>query len=463
MRSTTLLVLAAAAALAPGAVHAQDPAGRPEITHFVQDDGTPADSASPGGFATVVGHDLHRCPPPATPGEPAPPCDHPGLVVTIDGTPTRPLAATPTPVQFHLPETLRLGQTVVVAVSVDGRSAGRLRLRIVKDPRTDGAAPGRAQRLRDGFQVTRFDLVRDAAGSRFVVEGRAPVPDDLSLTVTVRFGKRDLDQRAALVTGGVWRVEVGPYTRPLPLGEWSASALFELSAQGRIAQKRFRATLDHETQEDLARVDRVLPLTLGTPQEIAAQREAMVAHYQAVAGETRRLMEEVLGAYASASRVLFRQPNGGYDAKAHLAHVIAEGAAATPADERRIQADLRFATAAGHLKADAYQAWAEGELLPAWTTSYQGDAGYREATAVPVEPVAAAAAIRLHAIVLSTLEGHARALYAAERLPVPPSLTAPPGRGSGAVEVPELPASERGRRAFDRGRDALLREVANSP
>lgn len=431
--------------------HAQDRPALVELRLF----GEPATKAGPGNSVEIVGRDLHRCPPPAwqAPGTPPPaPCDHREVVVTVGGRVMAKQSVEPTAILFALHD-VPPGQHRV-EVEVGGRSLGSLKLEVLREPvpgPDDGAVDVRDEVLAR-FTITRFELVTDVAGVSFLVEGQARgVPDGASMTVTLAYEKRALEGQLAPVAGGAFRASFGPFTRALPLGTWSAVTLFELKKQPRRLLRGWTPT--KVEAEVLERVERTALHVEGTPDAIAAQREALRAHYRSVADATERLLDDVLAAYASGCRVLFRDAaRNTFSAADHAAHVQQVGAARTPQDLARLQADLRFATASGHLKADEYQAWAEQTLLPAWLGSYGVNRDYREATIVPIDPRAARLAEDLHAIVFGTLRGHAEALFAAARLGVPASLVTPPG----GVRLPPLEGTGQGRRAYERGRDELV-------
>jgi BMFP domain-containing protein YqiC len=317
-------------------------------------------------------------------------------------------------------------------------------------PRPQVASP------RDRLQLTRFDVLTDGAGTRFVVEGQAErFPDGMAVAISLRFDDRAvLEGQVAMIDAGRFRASFGPYRRALPLGTWGVSALFELRQQPALRLRRWK--LDPAEREDLDRVERVLQVTRGTPAEIAAQREALEAHYRRVAVDTGELLDGALLAYASACRALFRAPGEpGYDQAAHLSHVREVGAARTADELERVQADLRFAHAGGHLRADAYAAWGEEEFLPGWLGSWSRDGAVREATLVPIEPRAARLAQELHAIVLTTFQQQADALFRAATLEPPPTLVTTPA----GVTLPPLEAHQRGRRAFEQQRDELLQRL----
>jgi hypothetical protein len=450
-----------ALALAASAT-AQDPQPRPVVTGL-RWNGKPVSAAALGGFVEAVGRDLHACPlaPQEEPDAKPPPCDHPGVVVRVAGQVVPIIGSTASGITFNLPADLGVGKKRV-EVELDGRSAGTLELQLLPegtpppDGEDDDGQPAGPE-PRDAFQVIRFDVLVDGAGTRFVVEGRAdPITDGMAMAITLRFERRAvLESQLVRIDAGGYRATFGPYTRPLPLGLWEASALFELKSQPRVAVNRARLT--PAQRNDLSRVERLDGRLLGTPEEIAAQRQALQAHYAAVAAETERLLDEVLLAYASASRVLFKNAGApGYRVADHLAHVRDVRAARTPEEVARVQADLRFATAGGHLRPDAYQRWAEETLLPAWLGSFRRDGEFREATLVPVEPRSARLAEDLHTTVLGTLRTQSATLYSAAQVECPASLRdAPPG-----VVVPPLEATERGRRAFEAQRDELLRRAA---
>ncbi|MCO5167635.1 MAG: hypothetical protein M9894_14905 [Planctomycetes bacterium] len=446
-----LFAALAAAVLAAGA-QGQDP--RPTLIELRQDD-APVREAGRGEFLKVVGRDLHRCPPgPA--GAAPPPCAHDGLVVRVAGRVVLVTSAGPDHVQIHLAEDLPPGRTRV-EVTLDRRVVGALDLVLLAERRRapDENRPG--PEVRDRFDLTRFDALTDGAGTRFVVEGRADgVPDGMTVSVGLRFERRAvLAPRLVQVAQGRYRATFGPYDRPLPLGAWTASALFELRKQPAVLLRRWALTPTE--RDELDRVEFVADLVLGTPEQVAAQRAGLEEHYRALVGETDRQLGAVLAAYASACRALFRAPDRpGYDAQAHLAHVRQVQAARTPEELARVETDLRFATAGGHLKADAYQAWAEDEALPAWLASWRLDGEFREATIFPLEPRAARLAQDLHAVLWATLEAHAQALFQAARLETPACFGTPPG----GAALPPLEATDRGRRAFERVRDDLLRRLA---
>lgn len=449
-----VLMLSSFALAVAASASAQDP--RPVLTELRQD-GERVVAAALTEFVEAVGRDLHRCPPaPADqPDAEAPRCEHKGVVVRVSGKVVPIVAASPDMIMFQLPPELGVGKKRVEVV-IDGRSAGTLDLELLAEgSRTDPPVAG--PEPRDAFQLTRFDILVDAAGTRFAVAGRAdPITNGMAMAVTLRFeGRTVLESQFVRIDAGQFAATFGPYTRPLPLGLWEASALFQLKSQPRVVVNRARLTA--EQRNDLSRVERVDGRPLGTREEIAAQRQALQAHYQAVAAETERLLDEVLFAYASASRALFKNAGApGYRANEHLAHVREVRAARTPEEVARVQADLRFATAGGHLRADAYQAWAEETLLPAWLGSFRRDGEYREATLVPVEPRSARLAEALHTTVLGTLRTQSATLFSAAQLECPATLRdAPDG-----VDVPPLEATERGRAAFEAQRDELLRRAA---
>lgn len=434
--------------------HAQD---RPALVELRLFD-APTKVAGIGNFVEIVGRELHRCPaPPADPTLKPPPCAHAQVEVKVGGVQVPVLSAGPERILINLIDTVPLGRRKV-EVELGGRRVGALDLEVVKEalPAPGGDAPDERDAIRSRFDVVRFDLVRDGAGVRFIIEGKAlEVPDGSNVTLTLGYAKRALEAKLVQVTAGTFRATFGPFTRALPLGTWSASALFEIRKQPPRLLRRWAPT---QVERDvLDHLERSLPLTLGTAEEIAAQREALRAHYRAVAVETERLLDDVLAAYASGCRVLFRDAaRNTYGVAAHAAHVQQVGAARTPQDLARVQADLRFATAGGHLKADDYQAWAEGTLLPAWLVSFGADRDYRESTVVPIDPRAARLAEDLHTIVFGTLRTNAEALFAAARLPTPGSLVTPPG----GAQLPPLEGTGQGRRAFERGRDEIVSRAA---
>lgn len=453
MRHVASFVVPALAVALTASAQAQDPA-RPVLLEL-QRDGQTVQEAERPGFLVVVGRGLHACPPsPDDPTRPAP-CAHPGLVVTLGRTVVQVVAASPTQVQFAVPEDTPLGSTQV-EVLLDGKRVGRLPVEVVvARPRKDGGLPPVAG-PRDRLKLTRFDLLTDGAGSRFVVEGEAEqFPDGMTVAIGLRFdGRAVLEGQVALIEGGRFRASFGPYRRALPLGSWGVSALFELKQQPARRLRSWR--LDPAEREDLDRVERVLEVTVGTPDEIAAQREAFEAHYRQVAAATGELLDGALLAYASACRALFRTPGTpGYDHEAHLAHVRQVGAARSDEELERVKADLRFALESGHLRADAYQAWGEEVFLPGWVGSWRRDDAQREATLVPIEPRAARLAQELHAIVLATFQDQTAALFRAATLEAPPSLVGTPE----GVTLPAIEAHQRGRRVFERQRDELLQRV----
>lgn len=446
----SFVVPALAVTLTASAVQAQAPE-RPVLVEL-QRDGQPVRDAHRPGFLVAVGRHLHACP--AAADEAAAPCAHPGLVVRLGGREVAVVAAAPDRVQFAVPEDLPLGRTHVEVV-IEGRSAGKLPVEVIDAPiGEDGSAP--VEGPRDRLQLTRFDILADGAGTRFVVEGRADrFPDGMTLRVGLRFdGRAVLEGQIVLVEGGRFRASFGPYPRALPLGVWGVSALFELKQQ---PARRVRGwELTPVEREDLDRVERVLEVTRGAPAEIAAQREALEAHYRQVAADTGALLDGALLAYASACRALFRTAGKpGYDEAAHLAHVREVGAARTPEELARVKADDRFAGASGHLRADAYQAWGEEVFVPGWLGSWRRDDEQRAATLIPIEPRAARLAQELHAIVLTTFQQQVEAVFVAATLEPPSSLVGTPE----GVALPTLEAHQRGRRAFEQQRDELLRRV----
>lgn len=450
MRRLVLLVSVLAVALAAPAQGDDSPA-LIELRLF----GEPATKAGPGNHVLVVGRALHTCPEPvweAPRTAPPRPCDHAGVVVKVGGKAMQKLSVEPTGILFALDDVAPGKHRV--EVEVDGKRVGSLPLDVlpeaVPSPEEEEAVAEEGVLAR--FAITMFELRPDADGVRFVVAGRAVgVPDGATMAVTLAYEKRSIEGQLSPIGGGAFRASFGPYSRALPFGEFSATALFELKKQPRRVLRGWTPT--EQEAEVLEHLQRTAPLVHGTPEQITAQRDALRAHYRAVAAETERLLDDALAAYASGCRVLFRDPaRNAYRPVEHAAHVEQVGAARTPAERAKALADVRFATATGHLKADEYQAWAEGTWLPAWLGSHRVDRAYREATLVPIDPRAARLAEDLHAIVFGTLRQHAQALFTAARLEAPAALVTPPAE----VALPPLEGVATGRRPFERHRDEML-------
>jgi hypothetical protein len=310
----------------------------------------------------------------------------------------------------------------VTFVVPEDMPAGRTRLRISLRDRGDASAelevvlaPPPIPRGRrdpdpiDTFRITRFELVRDDAGARFVVNGLAgKIPDGFSLVVTLSINQRDLEQELVSIVGGRFAVTFGPYTRELLPGNYATTTLFELSKNPRVRVREFRKALGPEQAEAYDRIERRESLRFGTPEDVWAQTAAMQAHYRAHGEELLRLLGE------------------------------AEAWRAQP------------------FKAVAYQAWAEGTFVPALRTAFKNHRAFRDARIAPIEPRAELPADYLVSIVLETFLQYTRELYQPANLAVPASLQSVP-------DVVPVACAEVSRGHFETQHRLLLRTIGLAP
>ncbi|MCO5166970.1 MAG: hypothetical protein M9894_11455 [Planctomycetes bacterium] len=375
MRAAARRALGGLAALtfALGAARAEEP--RPPVVHAVLLDGEPVTAAPAGSVLTLVGQDLHACPPlpePA-PGQPPPrnTCHHEELRVSLGGgAPCLVIASTAERLVFIVPQDAPLGpRRIVVDIRRRGRAA--VNLEVVAPPRW----PPPRTLPDEPIEVTSLEAVALETGTWLEVRGEAAwVGTGARLLVTVAFDGRPLQRREVPVQGGTYLARCGAFSGALPAGHYEVEVVFDLRRQRREVAASLRGGLREEDEERLWRLERRRSFRLGSEDAAARQQADLVEHYEALA---RSLTE--------------------------LAADLDRWQAAAPGDP------------------DGFASWARQRLLPGLERAGAAEAAFAARFAVPLAPGAAAGVDRLRALLAGW------ALDLAARIDAPEDVRRVPG------------------------------------
>lgn len=450
MRHAPLL----AALLAPAALAGE---GDPTLADLTVN-GRKADRAPPGAVVVVRGTNLHSCvaPPPDRPNEP---CPHEGVSVEVGSTRALLLDAGPGSLQFIVPHELRPGKTRLLV---------RLRGRSLETPLTILAPddPGAGQPDDDTFsgdgpqgpppgalELTRFALLGEPGAWRFRVEGKTVLPDRFALSVGLAFQDpgqppRELEVRRAEVKGGAIAVELGPYAKELLRGIYAATFQFELGDQAVVRARQFLAGLPEAERRAWERVVRRDVLVAGTPEETRAQAAQLREAHRVFAERCDAAMKQLRAGFGSASRSLFRAPNGpAPDLAKHREHLLALGF--TEAEADAAANDRRFSIARGHFIPVDWAREAEKTWVPALVAAWEEEAALQARFLAPLDPRLVEASRRMVGIAGALFRAWNDELHAHSKLT--------PARVIGAatsclpqVEAPSLAAYEAQRQTFAR-------------
>lgn len=461
--AVALAAALAAVACPLGDAAAQDTA--PVLRELQFSTGTRTTRAPNGAVLVALGRNLHQCKDDK--------CRHDEVEVKIGSASCTVLSSTFDAIVFSVPNYDCPPGKKKVTVSIRGRGRAELDLEVVDPTKwqnedvaqrekaaetgelggAEARAPGVEEAIRDGFKITRFELKRDAAGSRFEVDAiTGKLPDGLTLNVVLTFNDREIEPFKARVQDKQIRVTFGPYTQQLLSGNYSVNLLFELGKQPRVVARNFVRGLKPEEAQVYDRIHRREYLTHGTDDDVKQQRAALQAHYKGLCEDGVRLIDEVERAFASGSRQFFRDPTKGSVNEDEFSAWVQRMSLATTAEAlAKVKNDYRFSTRGGHFRPDEYKTWATDTLVPGLQGLFQKHRDFRQGYIASLDPKADMLGDYLVSVIFELFKEYTRVLYERAKIEVPEELRATP--------VDPIAAPTISRKFFDAQRRLLLRTV----
>ena len=474
--SLTLLALWAAPAAA------QDTA--PVIEELQDGNGETTTILPQGAILWIKGRNLHKCPPPPDPADKRNPCKHEELEVTLDGEVIYVLASTFDLVTAQIPPSAKVGKATV-KVTVRGRGKAQAKLEILSmeeyrkrkgdEDRHEGPGQGSsenpADKIRQGFRITKFAMVAGGAGSRFEVEGVVPegIPDGFRVEVSLNFDSRSIVARRVEVADGGFKTTFGPFREKLLYGIYECLLEFSLGTQSRAAVRRWERERRREgkkelSSEEMDALSRILrrelaevgtgPKNAVTAEDRQRQQDALQAHVKQLHDSAGKLYRELDEAWSVAARCRFKQPGeSSYDKERYRTWLVRQEYAADEKAAEAIERDTRYGTASGHFKAREYEAWAtQGDSFRAKLEAlHKEHAAFAAEYICPIDERAHMLGDYLLSVLERTLQRHAQELYSRSKLAVPEAIS--------SLRLDVIPAPEDGRKYFFAKRRELLRQV----
>lgn len=406
-----------------------------------------------GAVVQLVGRNLHKCPDPVKDENGIlrqVKCSHDELTVKIDGKDMMVLPpCTFDALYVQLPPDAKPGKRTI-EVSIQGRGKATIEFEVVTQEEYKKQAeelaghelmgPQRADqaaKIRDKFQITKFQMLPGAAGARFVIEGTAGgIPDRFRVDLALQYDGRDIMNRSVMVKDEAFATTLGPFSQKLLYGVYACEMVFSMDKQAGALVRRWErqrskagSPLTDQEREVYSRVLRRELVEVGTgpqgkvtPDDRKRQTDELQAHNRELVEATRAIMRELEEAWAGAKRCTFKDPGqAGYHEDKYKRWLVRADFAKDEAEAEKLAADTNYGTSSGHFKPEAWEALVSGPggLIERLKALHQKQREFATAYICAMDDRAQMLGDYLITGVQIRLQQHSRELYGQSKLDVP--------------------------------------------